>query len=60
MPVSYTHLDVYKRQAVSAMIYTMIPGGLILRYDIYQVLGFGMLIGGIAIDVYKRQGLRRE
>ena len=34
--------------AVSSMIYTIIPGGLILKYDIYQVLGFGMFFGGIA------------
>lgn len=40
--------------AVSAMIYTMIPGGLILRYDIYQVLGFGMLIGGVAMGIFVR------
>ena len=32
----------------------MIPGGLILRYDIYQVLGFGMLIGGIAMGIFVR------
>ena len=36
------------------MIYTMIPGGLILRYDIYQVLGFGMLIGGVAMGIFVR------
>lgn len=35
--------------AVSSMIYTIIPGGLILKYDIYQVLGFGMFFGGIAM-----------
>lgn len=40
--------------AVSAMIYTMIPGGMILKYDIYQVLGFGMLIGGIAMSLVVR------
>jgi len=25
----------------------MLPGSLILRYDIYQVLGFGMFFGGV-------------
>ena len=29
---------------MSSMIYTIIPGGLILKYDIYQVLGFGMFL----------------
>ena len=29
------------------MIYTIIPGGLILKYDIYQVLGFGMFLAGL-------------
>lgn len=40
--------------AVSSMIYTIIPGGLILKYDIYQVLGFGMLFGGIAMSAAVR------
>ena len=40
--------------AVSAMIYTMIPGGMILKYDIYQVLGFGMFIGGIVLGIVVR------
>lgn len=40
--------------AVSAVIYTMIPGGLILKYDIYQVLGFGMLAGGIIMGMLVR------
>lgn len=40
--------------AVSSMIYTMIPGGLIIKYDIYQVLGFGMCIGGIAMSLVVR------
>lgn len=40
--------------AVSSMIYTMIPGGLILKYDIYQVLGFGMFMGGIAMGIFVR------
>lgn len=40
--------------AVSAMIYTIIPGGMIVRYDIYQVLGFGMFIGGIVMGVFVR------
>lgn len=40
--------------AVSAVIYTMIPGGLILKYDIYQVLGFGMLAGGIVMGILVR------
>ena len=29
------------------MIYTTLPGTLVNRYDIYQVLGFGMFIGGL-------------
>ena len=33
--------------AVSAVLYNMLPGSLILRYDIYQVLGFGMFFGGV-------------
>ena len=33
--------------AVSAVIYTTLPGTLVNRYDIYQVLGFGMFIGGL-------------
>lgn len=40
--------------AVSAMIYTMIPGGMILKYDIYQVLGFGMFVGGIVMGILVR------
>ena len=40
--------------AVSSMIYTIIPGGLILKYDIYQVLGFGMFFGGIAMGAVVR------
>ena len=32
--------------AVSAVIYTTLPGTLVNRYEIYQVLGFGMFIGG--------------
>lgn len=40
--------------AVSAMIYTMIPGGLIIKYDIYQVLGYGMFFGGIAMSLAVR------
>lgn len=40
--------------AVSSMIYTMIPGGMILKYDIYQVLGFGMLMGGIVMGIFVR------
>ena len=40
--------------AVSSMIYTIIPGGLILKYDIYQVLGFGMFFGGIAMGAAVR------
>lgn len=40
--------------AVSAMIYTMIPGGMILKYDIYQVLGYGMFIGGLAMGIFVR------
>lgn len=40
--------------AVSSMIYTMIPGGMIIKYDIYQVLGFGMFIGGIAMSAAVR------
>lgn len=40
--------------AVSAMIYTMIPGGMILKYDIYQVLGFGMFIGGLVMSLFVR------
>ncbi|SET53937.1 Threonine/homoserine efflux transporter RhtA [Enterocloster clostridioformis] len=40
--------------AVSSMIYTIIPGGLILKYDIYQVLGFCMFFGGIAMGAVVR------
>lgn len=32
----------------------MIPGSLILRYDIYQVLGFGMFFGGVLMCVLFR------
>ena len=39
---------------MSSMIYTIIPGGLILKYDIYQVLGFGMFFGGIAMGAVVR------
>ena len=35
--------------AVSSRIYTILPGKLIEQFDIYQVLGFGMLFGGIAM-----------
>lgn len=40
--------------AVSSVIYTMIPGGLIVKYDIYQVLGYGMLAGGIIMGLVVR------
>ena len=40
--------------AVSSMIYTIVPGELILRYDICQVLGFGMFVGGIAMGLIVR------
>lgn len=40
--------------AVSSMIYTMIPGSLIIKYDIYQVLGYGMCIGGIVMSLAVR------
>ncbi|MCB7317185.1 DMT family transporter [Lacrimispora sp. 210928-DFI.3.58] len=40
--------------AVSSVIYTMLPGGLIIRYDIYQVLGFGMFFGGVAMSLAVR------
>lgn len=39
--------DVGPSAAVSAVIYTTLPGTLVNRYDIYQVLGFGMFIGGL-------------
>lgn len=37
--------------AVSSMIYTMLPGRLIQKYDICQVLGYGMLLGGIVMSL---------
>ena len=40
--------------AVSSVIYTMVPGTLIVRYDIYQVLGFGMFFGGTAMCLVVR------
>lgn len=40
--------------AVSSVLYNMIPGSLILRYDIYQVLGFGMFFGGVLMCVLFR------
>ena len=50
----YTYLLYYGKRsflglaaAVSAVLYNMLPGSLILRYDIYQVLGFGMFFGGV-------------
>lgn len=40
--------------AVSAMIYTMLPGGLIRTYGICQVLGFGMFFGGAVMCLLVR------
>ncbi len=40
--------------AVSAVIYTVLPGGLIREYGIYQVLGFGMLLGGTLMCILVR------
>ena len=43
--------------AVSSMIYTIIPGGLILKYDIYQVLGFGMFLAGLPWEPWFSPGI---
>lgn len=40
--------------AVSAVIYTTLPGTLVNRYDIYQVLGFGMFFGGVFMCILVR------
>lgn len=37
--------------AVSSMIYTMLPGTLIQKYGIYQVLGYGMFFGGLVMSL---------
>lgn len=38
--------------AVAAVIYTVLPGTLVNRYGICQVLGFGMLMGGVALSIF--------
>lgn len=40
--------------AVSAVIYTTLPGTLVNRYDIYQVLGYGMFFGGLFMCILVR------
>ena len=38
--------------AVAAMIYTVLPGTLVNRYGICQVLGYGMFMGGVALAIF--------
>ncbi len=40
--------------AVAAMIYTVLPGTLVNRFGICQVLGFGMLMGGLFLSIFVR------
>ena len=38
--------------AVAAVIYTVLPGTLVNRYGICQVLGYGMLMGGVILSIF--------
>ena len=38
--------------AVDAVIYTVLPGTLVNRYGICQVLGYGMLMGGVVLSIF--------
>ena len=38
--------------AVAAVIYTVLPGTLVNRYGICQVLGYGMLMGGVVLSIF--------
>ena len=38
--------------AVAAVIYTVLPGTLVNRYGICQVLGYGMFMGGVVLSVF--------
>ena len=63
-PVSYTHLDVYKRQALEGELGGGPSGGGAIRAPFCEhVCGHGDLVGGAHgavsythLDVYKRQG----
>ena len=57
LPVSYTHLDVYKRQVIGctlhAFLHLMI--GLPLRLDVTKVRASNRTVSYTHLDVYKRQ-----
>ena len=40
--------------AVAVAIYTLVPRGLLTRWDRNVIAGFGMLVGGIVLNVYAR------
>lgn len=40
--------------AVAAMVYTVLPGTLVNRYGICQVLGYGMFMGGLVLGIFVR------
>ena len=60
IPVSYTHLDVYKRQALYNLVDAYFVGGLgqSQMAAISVVYPLGQVVVGLGLDVYKRQVLR--
>ena len=61
--VSYTHLDVYKRQvlvwgllsAIGVAVYSISPIDLLYKYGTLPIVGFGMLISGIIAAILFHQ-----
>ena len=59
MPVSYTHLDVYKRQAPYDEEHGYVPAGSYENGQVVDSYGGGICQVSVSythLDVYKRQG----
>ena len=62
-PVSYTHLDVYKRQALGGSTFGMAEETVAfwaLIVPVMMAAGFDRMVAAGIIDVYKRQGRGRR
>ena len=56
-PVSYTHLDVYKRQMHDLMVHDYGPGHRIVSFHAEVPEDGDMAVSYTHLDVYKRQGI---
>ena len=64
IPVSYTHLDVYKRQAVYCFVFGVfdalefvVAGETVLAHRVFDSFMGVEAVSYTHLDVYKRQGL---